>query len=274
MKLSYILLAPFSCLTSAIPLSNTARDSLDWSPHLAEFYTKVEQHIRETKRSPDFGGLDCNLANVQMPVAPTPLPQPPANSNLVHVAIGRGVQVRQSTPFSLTRLTSQQNYTCDITNATAVPASIGAVANLYNASCIAANFPDILPLLSEFALQLPYPSPAPILSPAQIPQSGVHYFLNASQPVFDLTMLNPDPDLGVTHCKKTANSTAPSTSVIGVNGQGNGAVAWLQLKAQHGTGDVKEVYRLNTAGGSPPKTCQGMPPSFSIQYAAEYFFWG
>lgn len=38
--------------------------------------------------------------------------------------------------------------------------------------------------------------------------------------------------------------------------------------------NVKEIYRVNTAGGNPPKTCDGMPTTFEIQYAAEYWFYG
>jgi len=45
--------------------------------------------------------------------------------------------------------------------------------------------------------------------------------------------------------------------------------------ATNGTvGSLKNVYRLNTASGGPPDTCLGMPPAFSVQYAAEYWFWG
>ena len=275
MKIVTILLASLSCLAMAVPVSEEARDALPWSPTLADYYSKVETHVQDLKRSSDSMGVSCNLAGVQMPAAPTPLPKPNPDYSLLHVAIGRGVQV------STTRLDfsgkatndSTQNYTCDIKNTTAIPAAIGAVANLYNASCIAANYVDILSLLPELALQLPYPS-GNLLSPSRIQQSGVHYFLNASQPVFDLTLAPSHPNLGLTHCAKKANSTAPTTADAGVNGAGAGAVAWLYLTAKSGTGDVKEVYRLDTAGGNPPKTCSGMPPSFSVDYSAIYWFWG
>ena len=37
---------------------------------------------------------------------------------------------------------------------------------------------------------------------------------------------------------------------------------------------VKEVFRVRTAGGAPPKRCEGLGERFEIEYAAEYWFWG
>lgn len=51
-----------------------------------------------------------------------------------------------------------------------------------------------------------------------------------------------------------------------------GAVAWLKLDAKSDDGQIfQEVYRVNTAGGSPPKSCEGMQEAFEVQYAAEYW---
>ncbi len=63
------------------------------------------------------------------------------------------------------------------------------------------------------------------------------------------------------------------------------AVAWLKLSAQtapavseerasENVGGVVEIYRVNTAGGSPPKDCSGFPDGghFELPYAAEYWF--
>lgn len=67
---------------------------------------------------------------------------------------------------------------------------------------------------------------------------------------------------------------APAGSVVGQNNSGNGAVPWLYLQTTNGTvGGYKAVYRVNTAGGQPPATCQGMPNVFTVQYAAEYYFY-
>jgi len=74
---------------------------------------------------------------------------------------------------------------------------------------------------------------------------------------------------------KKANSTlAPSNASSGPFGQGHGAVAWLKLNALNGVGQVfQEVYRVDTAGGSPPATCTGMSASFEVQYAAAYWLY-
>lgn len=68
---------------------------------------------------------------------------------------------------------------------------------------------------------------------------------------------------------------------------GSAAVPWLKLavvtpdapvvgvqQADVG-GGVKEVYRVNTAGGSAPSSCVGKVGEMWVQqYAAEYWFYG
>jgi hypothetical protein len=169
-----------------------------------------------------------------------------------------------------------QNYTCAGASAQYTPVSIGAIASLYNASCIAANYPDLLSMLPALALEFAAPpQPSEVLAPSNIDLCGHHYFATNTTPVFNLNV-SPDPaeQLGNVVAKKVANSTAPANAMKGVNGQGNGAVPWLYLTATNETqGDVKAVYRINTAGGSPPKTCENSTAEFSVQYAAEYWFY-
>lgn len=77
-------------------------------------------------------------------------------------------------------------------------------------------------------------------------------------------------NLGFAPCGKNASVPAPSGAPLGQNNVGLGAVAWLKLLTKStATGDLQEVYRINTAGGSPPATCAGMPAAFEVQYAAE-----
>jgi len=74
--------------------------------------------------------------------------------------------------------------------------------------------------------------------------------------------------------KKTNSSAAPAGAMKGVGGTGDGAVAWLKLCALDGNGTVlKEVYRVQTAGGNPPESCVGMPSAFEVPYAAQYWFY-
>lgn len=189
---------------------------------------------------------------------------------LKHVAIGRGTQ----------------NYTCDTANATATPVAAGAVATLFNASCIASAYPDILNALPKLALhfnlsadeQQPVPDSSSStssdddgasqrLGPTSLAVSGHHFFTNATTPFF--TLDTPAGALGTVPCSKTGTTNAPAGAPTGQ--QGEGAVAWLKLQARSGaTGNLQEVYRVETAGGSAPKSCAGMPAAFEVQYSAQY----
>jgi len=199
----------------------------------------------------------CDVNNAQLPVAsPTPLPDPAAGLVLKHVAIGRGTQ----------------NYTCDTTNATAIPVSIGAMATLYNATCIASTYPDLLTALPNVALQFNLSGAnQALLSPSDLAISGHHFFTNLTTPTFNLN--SSAGNLGVAPCSKNNTVPAPAGAPKGQDNQGFGAVAWLKLLTRDGaTGNLEEVYRVNTAGGNPPPTCAGQAATFEIQYASEYWF--
>ena len=277
MKTSLVLLGSLATLGLAAP---TQTISYQWSPELAEFYSAVDNHVQKARARGLTQQPTCNLSNAVMPVAPTPLPSPAAGLILREVTIGRGVQVRwPSTALSqppLILILNLQNYTCANASAQATPVPIGAIASLYNASCIAANYPDIFSILPALALSFPVPpQPSGVLAPSNIDLSGHHYFATTTTPVFNLNV-SPDPadKIGNVVGRKAASSTAPADAVKGPDGVGNGAVAWLYVSATNATqGDVKAVYRLNTAGGSPPETCENSAAEFSVQYAAEYWFY-
>ncbi|EHL00241.1 hypothetical protein M7I_3731 [Glarea lozoyensis 74030] len=196
----------------------------------------------------------CDLSKAVLPVAaPTNLPLPSAGMSLKHVAIGRGTQ----------------NYTCSQTNATAAPTAVGAVATLFNASCVASTYPDLLAMIPKVALEFNMTANQKILSPSNLAISGQHYFTNLTTPLFDLD--TTAMKLGVAPCQKNSSIPAPTDAPVGQNGLGLGAVPWLKLTTRSGaTGDLAEVYRVNTAGGSPPKVCAGMPETFQVEYAAEW----
>lgn len=183
---------------------------------------------------------------------------------LKHVAIGRGTQ----------------NYTCDLSNSTAVPSAVGAVATLFNASCIAATYPDLLNMLPRVTLafnlttsesgayadNLVPASTDQRLAPGNYMISGHHYFLTTTTPFFNLDTTNGN--LGEVPAAKNATASAPEDAPTGQNGEK--AVAWLKLHAKEGaTGRIQEVYRVETAGGSQPATCTGMAAEFEVQYSAQ-----
>ena len=169
---------------------------------------------------------------------------------LKHVAVGRGTQ----------------NYTCDLKNATAVPAAVGAVATLFNASCIASTYPDLLTILPKVAMHFDLSTVDQRLGPSNMAISGHHYFTNLTTPFFDLD--TPAGQLGEIPCAKNNSSPAPTDAPKGQSGEA--AVAWLKLLARAGaTGGLQEVYRVGTAGGSPPAACTGMPAEFTVEYSAQ-----
>lgn len=196
----------------------------------------------------------CDLSKAVLPTTSVaPLPPPSAGLSLKHVAIGRGTQ----------------NYSCSTGVATAAPVAVGAIATLFNSSCIASAYPDLLASLPNLALQFDLSSTGQsTFSPANLDVSGHHYFSNSTTPAFTT-------NFGFAPCSKNNTSSAPAGAVVGQGGVGVGAVPWLKLVTRIGaTEGLSEVYRVNTAGGMAPMTCAGMPAAFEVQYAAEYWFFG
>jgi hypothetical protein len=190
--------------------------------------------------------------------APEPLPEPAEGLKVKHVAIGRGTQ----------------NYTCDANNATAPPALFGAVAVLFDASCVAATYPDLLDLLARVAMSfnlsesevlLNAQRPDTHMAPSNLAVSGVHYFNGDKAPFFNIT--TERADLGEISLSKNASVAAPPDASVGQ--QGEPAVGWLRLLKKEATGGLREVFRVGTAGGNAPKTCEGLPEKFEIEYAAQ-----
>ena len=189
------------------------------------------------------------------PVSASPLPTPEAGLVVKHVAIGRGTQ----------------NYTCDASKPTAAPTAVGAVATLFNASCIAATYPDLLHALPKLALQFDLPfstsdADEKKMGPTELLVSGKHFFTNSTTPFFNLDTSRAQ--IGEAPCSKLNASAAPADAPKGR--QGEIAVPWLRLAANpDATRGLQQVFRVETAGGSSPATCEGQPATFQVEYAAE-----
>lgn len=109
-----------------------------------------------------------------------------------------------------------------------------------------------------------------VFPPANIELMGHHFFYDPTTPEFNLDTTKYK-QYGIAMTKKANSADAPESAAQGKYG----AVSWLSLKTTTGTvGKYKAVYRVNTASGSPPDTCEGMPSSFEIQYSANYYFYG
>lgn len=183
----------------------------------------------------------CDVSAMQQPKpATTPLPSPAGK--LVMIALGKGTQ----------------NYTCPTpNNPTATPTAVGALATLYNYSCVAANANEQERNYIDTAAEK-MEAKNPLL--AMLPVVGKHYFSDATTPTFDLTAY------GVTHFKKNASSPAPTTQT--------NAVPWLYLKqAANENTDMLEVYRLDTNNGAAPAACGDNTGAFQVDYTAEYWFY-
>ena len=75
--------------------------------------------------------------------------------------------------------------------------------------------------------------------------------------------------------KKGGNAKAPSKAYKGSNGLGT--VDWLYL-VDNGCGrttdGLKSIYRVETAGGVAPSSCDSSTPAMQVPYAAEYYVYG
>ncbi|KGO76632.1 Protein of unknown function DUF3455 [Penicillium italicum] len=248
--------APLIICLATISLAaptNFLDDAYNWTDELADFYGKVSQYINHAKHNIGAPGA-CDVSKIALPSYTSGLTSP-SGLQPKYVALGRGTQ----------------NYTCADSTSKSTPAAVGAVARLYNATCIAANFPDLLAKLPDLTYKTALPtSEYASFPPANLELLGHHFFYDATTPEFNLNT-TPEKQDGIVMTKKGGSLDAPPGSRSGKHG----AVPWLYLTATDGTvGNYKSVYRVDTAAGSPPKTCKGMPAAFEIQYAANYFFFG
>ncbi|KAG5970715.1 hypothetical protein E4U55_001480 [Claviceps digitariae] len=209
------------------------------------------------------------------------LPQPPPGSELLHIALGFGLQ----------------NYSCPSIGHP--PIATGALAMLYDITALypgqsrlslshqafdglpcRAIWSHIVPLNLNYSTAgrvepsspgasqtHPFPDNGPLqiwgLQP--LPFLGHHLFTSTGVANFILAD-------GATNllANKLAAVDAPDQADKGP--QGTGAVAWLQLDAQHGSvGRAKYVYRVLTVGGAP-HGCARAAGQDSTTYTAMYWF--
>ncbi|KAF2847724.1 hypothetical protein T440DRAFT_363853, partial [Plenodomus tracheiphilus IPT5] len=168
----------------------------------------------------------CDLSRVTQP--PNTLTPPSASMRLVLIALGEGTQ----------------NYTC--ASPTSAPSPIGAVAQLYDASCALAFNPTT--------------ATTDLASVQNAPAIGTHFFVDNTTPDFDIAAL------GNTQTKKVEDMGAPDATKD---------VKWLRLQAQSAgtTSEVKMIYRLSTSGGLAPATCEGkgVGEVVTVAYKAQYW---
>lgn len=184
---------------------------------------------------------------------PSTLPAPGAGLSLKHIVLGRGTQ----------------NYTC--ASATSAPAPAGAVATLFDVSCLVQNPQSRLQLtnyITPTLLSMPSSQMESFLA-SSIPNAnaGSHFFRDGTTPIFMI-----DTDGSSIAAGKVAGSVAPPEARGNQNGA---AVDWLKLarKPAELIDGIEEVYRVGTAGGRAPATC-GMVGGMTVDYVAEYWMYG
>ncbi|KAL8827552.1 MAG: hypothetical protein Q9170_006971 [Blastenia crenularia] len=264
MRTSSIILAA-TTLTSTIvsSLAIDKRSHHAWPEAIRSYYVAAAERLASlpTSTLASLTPSSCNIASPTMPSI-SGLPPVTPGLSLYHVAIGRGTQ----------------NYTCDIAHPATSPVAVGASATLYNTTCLACIAPIALQTIPSSALLMPTPEENKVLFPAQAYTSGHHYFSDLTTPTFNLH--TSKTNFGIQFSKLLSKVPVPDSMQQLGQDQAK-AVPWLKLTSANAPeglasdgSPVKEIYRVNTAGGSAPKTCDAMPATFEVQYAAEYWFWG
>ncbi|KAL0579248.1 hypothetical protein V5O48_002752 [Marasmius crinis-equi] len=181
---------------------------------------------------------------------------PPPSGAVSFVALGVGTQ----------------NYTC---SESGTYASAGAVASLFDASCLA-NSPDFATLSSRafdsWNQASASASPASALNSIQgldTTPIGDHYFTTSpsgtgTSPKWDMTSkaFNGNPDAFVIGAKKEG---VPSP-------EGSANVDWLHL-ANNGGALADDIYRTETQGGQPPASCTAGETT-TVKYTSLYYLTG
>ncbi|KAL8908283.1 MAG: hypothetical protein Q9207_000905 [Kuettlingeria erythrocarpa] len=263
-SLVLLLASALSTSTSALAIEKRHRHA--WPQAIRSYYVAAAEqlsHLRSTTSRSTLASLtpaSCNIASPKMPSI-SGLPPVSDGLSLYHVAVGRGTQ----------------NYTCDIAHPSSAPVAAGASAILYNTTCMASVAPVALSKITAASLNLPTPQENKLLFPAQALSSGNHYFTDTT-PTFNLHTAKAN--YGIQFTKLLTKVPVPD-DMQQLGQDQSKAVPWLKLSSSNApnglpsdASPVKEIFRINTAGGSAPKTCDAMPATFEVQYAAEYWFWG
>jgi len=208
----------------------------------------------------------CDLSNVSIPLPDAQLAVLGHPNTSYPTAIGVAFGV--------------QNYTCSQSNNFT---STGAVAQLYDISCLYYSSPSLFStiqeplynawvnLSSEITVQqitaiIPF-----FLSP-EITQAD-HYFISnpagaGLSPVWDFraTQRFYGQEDAIIVGKGVGSVVPPVDPADNIN--------WLRVGKV--SGDIaNEVYRIDTIGGQPPTSCTyGQTKDISVRYASQYWFYG
>lgn len=186
--------------------------------------------VSSTRHADDFAITQCPLNCSSSPPLgesyPSHLAAPSPGLSLKYVALGRGTQ----------------NYTCQNNNSATVPTAAGAVAILFDASCLAARYESLLGDLPAALVHIPHDAAVlAALTLGQLSASrngslvlGQHYFHDSTTPFFDFRPFGHPEWIAA---KSEESVPAPANISI------SGSVAWLKLGYKEGVG-IKVCYFL------------------------------
>ncbi|KAF8893179.1 hypothetical protein CPB84DRAFT_1783384 [Gymnopilus junonius] len=208
------------------------------------------------KRTPDL----CSLSKAasSLPNLPSPLVAPSSPLSWVGVAIGT------------------QNYTCA---STGTWTNVGAVAELFDISCLAGTF--FFESIQDIAIAAWEAAP-PSLPASQIISKlhsfstpeilGQHYYV--TNPITG-SGINPKWDF----TSQGADAGKADAFVVAAKVNDGGAptgskdIDWVQLGNIEGS-LAKQVYRTDTRLGQPPASCTPGSAEIVVKYAAKYWGFG
>ncbi|RDB27842.1 hypothetical protein Hypma_002131 [Hypsizygus marmoreus] len=208
--------------------------------------------------SSKHAGCDISKAKISFPLGQTLLETPTAKPSYIAVAIGT------------------QNYTC---SASGTYTNVGAVAELFDASCIYGTpfysttastaytlwkiAPPILPAQAIITLLQGLKSPLVL---------GQHFYVTNP-----LTGIGINPKWDFTSQGTTKGNTNAYVVAAKVQGMaaptGTRDIDWVQLKSIQGS-LATQVYRVDTKGGQPPASCTPGTPDIAVKYASMYWLFG
>ncbi|KAF3906726.1 hypothetical protein AA313_de0201186 [Arthrobotrys entomopaga] len=201
--------------------------------------------------------IDDYLKSANASVAPLDPPAP--TDKLLTILLGIG----------------SQNYSCSA----GVPVANGAYAPLYDVSCLIKSDPSVSKYLTGLAVHLPPIVQTGALALAQNflnakITSGLHYFTgDFATPAFQLNIA-----IEKNKAEKFVGSVfqklaAPAGADTGKVPDNHGAVPYLKLMPKTGMGStLSTIYRVDTAGGMQPSTCDWTGQK-QIPYSALYYIY-
>ncbi|EEP77003.1 predicted protein [Uncinocarpus reesii 1704] len=195
---------------------------------------------------PNHGGGSCGTSKVSLPETGNgaELPSPASELALKYITLGVGTQ----------------NYTCANLEKSAKPALVGAVATLYDVSCLASQSSWFLDMFARMVVRLPVRMVNRLVPKYLGSEMQGHHYFEGRVPLFDLRT-NGHNDYA--YVSVAAKVPAPQ----------NRDVDWLRLDRVDGSG-IEAVYRVKTTAGKAPTSCKNMPDQFEVKYIAQYWMYG